>query len=69
MKPYDVGKEKGITYQNRVGVPDTWGDEPKSIAYMQAKGPCKTTTVDSIVILNAPEGKTEDPEQLKISRS
>jgi aryl-phospho-beta-D-glucosidase BglC (GH1 family) len=62
IKPYDVDKENGIAYYNMAGVPDAWGDDPATIAHMQAKAPSKTTTVDSLVILNAPEGKIEEPE-------
>ena len=62
IKPYDIDKENGIAYYNMAKVPDAWGDDPATIAHMQAKAPSKTTTVDSVVILNAPEGEIAEPE-------
>lgn len=62
IKPYDVDKDNGIAYFNMAKVPDEWGDDPTTIAHMQAKTPSKISNVDSIVILNAPEGEIEEPE-------
>lgn len=61
IKPYDIDKENGIAYFNMAKVPDAWGDDPATIAHMQAKTP-KTTTVESINILKAPEGEISEPE-------
>ncbi|MBR1824579.1 MAG: cellulase family glycosylhydrolase [Ruminococcus sp.] len=62
IKPYDVDKDNGIAYFNMAKVPDAWGDDPTTIAHMQAKSPSKISNVDSIVILEAPEGEIEEPE-------
>jgi len=61
VKPYDIDKENGIAYYNMAKVPDAWGDDPTTIAHMQAKTP-KLTTVESINILEAPEGDIPEPE-------
>ncbi|MBP3267808.1 MAG: cellulase family glycosylhydrolase [Ruminococcus sp.] len=61
MKPYDIDKENGIAYYNMAKVPDLWGDDPTTIAHMQAKTP-KLTTVESVNILAAPEGEIKEPE-------
>ena len=63
IKPYDIDKENGIAYFNMAGVPDAWGDDPATIAHMQAKTPSKISTVESIVILKAPEGSLPGPEE------
>ena len=61
IKAYDVDKDNGIAYFNMAKVPDAWGDDPTTIAHMQAKT-TKTTTVESINILEAPQGEIAEPE-------
>ncbi len=61
IKPYSVDSENGIAYFLMSSVPDAWGEDPASIAHMQAKT-LKVTNIEGIYILNAPEGNIEEPE-------
>jgi len=60
VKPYEVDETNGIAYYLMAKVPDAWGDDPTTIAHMQAKT-TKTTNVDSIKILEAPKGEISEP--------
>ena len=61
-KPYAVDEENGIAYYLMETAGKNWGDDPTEIAHMQAKTN-KLTTIESIVILNAPEGDIDLPAE------
>ncbi|NLT08275.1 MAG: cellulase family glycosylhydrolase [Ruminococcus sp.] len=61
VAPYMVDEENGIAYYLMSQAKEAWGLDTALVAHMQAKT-TKTTTVDSIVILEAPTGDIPTPE-------
>ena len=61
INAYTVDSENGIAYYLMSSVPDAWGEDPASIAHMQAKT-LKVTNVEGIYILNEPEGEIDTPK-------
>ncbi len=61
LKPYSLDDENGIAYYLvSEQLPNAWGKSTDSIAHMQARTE-KVTTIEKIVLLDAPEGEIEVP--------
>ncbi len=61
LKPYALDDENGIAYYLVSDqLPNAWGESTDTIAHMQARTD-KVTTIEKIVVLDAPEGNVDVP--------